>query len=424
MAYKTELVPALQALIDAKTANKNAIAAKGVTVPDGAKFADFPALIGQIEGSGGGVTLPDATTVTADKLFNGVTAYTQEGVLVTGTALADTASAGIGDVLDGKTFYDHTGALKTGTRPAGVILGEETTATEEDIAEGMTAYDNYGTLMTGTRDMTTFGWRGTREPFYNIGQKFAFTGVNPLSSAYGGTYFQAKINCSECENANATILSIGENIADWEGTHIHIYYTASTKTLRIDLMSGVNYSRAEIVISNNQIFVLKITSDGIFIDGTNILSSVYFTDHGVTFADAFSAVADLACWDTGIQYGENIGYVTYEEVKIYPEPFGYTERVSTAPIYNEMFTRYCTGAASLTYTAKGNTISLATVRLYGTSSKYTKNIAMVRDGSMIQNKCGGMSTISISGNTISISVNAADIETYGNLTAECMICSK
>lgn len=89
------------------------------------------------------VNAQDATA-TADKLFNGYTAYkgTQK---ITGTALATETTATATTIRNGYKAYNNNGELITGTGYA-----TSTTATASDIKTGKTAYNNAGTLIVGT----------------------------------------------------------------------------------------------------------------------------------------------------------------------------------------------------------------------------------------------------------------------------------
>ena len=94
-----------------------------------------------------GAALATPTTVDTSKMFTGVTAYNQQGQLVTGAPTATTATAA--NLFNGKTAYDNNGNLLTGT-----ALATASTATASNILSGYTAYNSSGSLMTGTASQT------------------------------------------------------------------------------------------------------------------------------------------------------------------------------------------------------------------------------------------------------------------------------
>lgn len=74
-----------------------------------------------------GRALATPTTVDASKMFTGVTAYNQQGQMITGAPPATTAVES--DVKSGKTYYDDNGVLKTGNKPdAGTFISSSTSS--------------------------------------------------------------------------------------------------------------------------------------------------------------------------------------------------------------------------------------------------------------------------------------------------------
>ena len=132
-----------------------------------------------------GRALATPTTVDASKMFTGVTAYNQQGQMITGAPPATTAVES--DVKSGKTYYDNNGVLKTGTRPNDPILlydgyislpystSEQTytisvpssaenwvyfsTLLKEDDREDSNYYSS-GTVTKNNRHNSYFGWDG------------------------------------------------------------------------------------------------------------------------------------------------------------------------------------------------------------------------------------------------------------------------
>lgn len=160
----------LDSIMESKTAIRDAIVAKGVEIPEGTEFQEYADKIANISTglsdeelalanatpekvlngykfyAGNdvlktGTALSENVTVTASKMFKGVTAYNQNGTKITGNPASTNVTAK--KMFTGTTAFNQNGTLITGAPTA-------TTATASDIASGKTAYKNNGTLMTGT----------------------------------------------------------------------------------------------------------------------------------------------------------------------------------------------------------------------------------------------------------------------------------
>lgn len=88
-----------------------------------------------------GRALATATNVTAQKMFAGVTAYNQQGQLITGNPAATNVTAA--KMFTGTTAFDRNGNLITGAPT-------KTNVQASDIARGKKAYTDAGALLTGT----------------------------------------------------------------------------------------------------------------------------------------------------------------------------------------------------------------------------------------------------------------------------------
>ena len=88
-----------------------------------------------------GRALATATNVTAAKMFAGVTAYNQQGQLITGNPAATNVTAA--KMFTGTTAFDRNGNLITGAPT-------KTNVQASDIARGKKAYTDAGALLTGT----------------------------------------------------------------------------------------------------------------------------------------------------------------------------------------------------------------------------------------------------------------------------------
>ena len=140
-----------------------------------------------------GRAMATATNVTAAKMFAGVTAYNQQGQLITGNPAATNVTAT--KMFTGTTAFDRNGNLITGAPPA-------TTAVESDVKSGKTYYDNNGVLKTGTRStepvMLHEGYLSlpysTSEQTYTISvpssaSNWVFFTVCSKYASYGDSYY-------------------------------------------------------------------------------------------------------------------------------------------------------------------------------------------------------------------------------------------
>ena len=97
--------------------------------------------------AGGGLTKAKLALATATEatVFNGKTFYGGDSKeLRTGTALATATSVAAGNLFNGKTAYDNNGNLITGT-----ALSQAVNVTANNIPSGVTAYNQAGQRITG-----------------------------------------------------------------------------------------------------------------------------------------------------------------------------------------------------------------------------------------------------------------------------------
>lgn len=88
--------------------------------------------------------------------------------------------------------------------------------------------------------------------------------------------FEASIDLSSCINTNENILSVGNNIKEWDGSgniNLHFFYTKSSNKLIIDWVNqddpytSVNNPKCEfIVYPSSETINIKITNKGLFIN--------------------------------------------------------------------------------------------------------------------------------------------------------------
>ena len=126
---------------------------------------------------------------------------------------------------------------------------------------------------------------------------------------------EAEIDLSTCKSTNTweNILSVGTDIADWyaDATYtIHLFYTASSKTLQINWMNCNQSAIQNSVTLSSTTLKVKIASDGIYINDE--LQSNYTSSTLTNWSTLMS--------QTSVQIGSTQGntrsYATYKSVTV------------------------------------------------------------------------------------------------------------
>ena len=163
----------LNYLKETKTAIRDAIAAKGVNVPDGATFRQYANLISGIS---------------------------------TGLSDADLARANAtpGDVTAGKTFYAGNREMKTGTASAGNSVKEFTVNAKDNV-----------TFQIPARDYLSIFWETTSPIGIYYGarlyQRKNGTFSNLVCYAYSATFADTAIKTFLMMNGDDVIVSVTDN---------------------------------------------------------------------------------------------------------------------------------------------------------------------------------------------------------------------
>lgn len=117
----------------------------------------------------------------------------------------------------------------------------------------------------------------------------------------------ATINLNNCTGTWENILSVGDNIGEWQDlSNIHLYYTKSSNTLRIENgPAGSTYiNQRDITLSGTTINV-TLSSDGLVINGSTRVT-----------ATELSGLLSLSSVQIGSTQGDNRSHATYQEVAI------------------------------------------------------------------------------------------------------------
>lgn len=117
---------------------------------------------------------------------------------------------------------------------------------------------------------------------------------------------RAEIDLSSCQSSTTyeNVLSIGTDIANWNNAYnIHLYYTASSKTLQYNCIIGTsNVGRADITLSGTSVIV-ELNSNGLTIDGTTYIE-----------AGSMPSLLSQTSLQIGSTQGETRSWATYTKV--------------------------------------------------------------------------------------------------------------
>ena len=139
--------------------------------------------------AGGGLTKAKLALATATEatVFNGKTFYGGNSKeLRTGTALATATSVAAGNLFNGKTAYDNNGNLITGT-----ALSQSVSVNANNIPSGVTAYNQSGNLITGNGNNVLKSAYGNVPKISNGGSSRVTLSFNPkvvVLSSRGGSF--------------------------------------------------------------------------------------------------------------------------------------------------------------------------------------------------------------------------------------------
>lgn len=221
------------------------------------------------------------------------------------------------------------------------------------VAEGLNEGDEIAFTMTGTsvegklQAMFTTkynekkarvlygGYEDPVEPGKEVGED----GYEPNGAAFSyddiqidwdKEYLEISLDLSNCSYANENVLSVGSNIADWDGYHLHFYYTGSSNTLQQNFMNSDNMSRFDNVLDSKNVVIKLSKKEGLVINGKQALYK--YNGAGVTesgaekyesvdeFLAATSGFWSLGTYSVGSTQGDTRSWAKYNyiRVKAYP----------------------------------------------------------------------------------------------------------
>lgn len=98
-----------------------------------------------------------------------------------------------------------------------------------------------------------------------------------------GDYVEASIDLSSCTDSYENILSVGDSIAAWYQPvgGYHLYYDKNTNELQVNFSYSSYHTRTSIFPTEDTV-VIKVNSNGIYVNGTLVGTNMYVVNHTST----------------------------------------------------------------------------------------------------------------------------------------------
>ena len=164
----------------------------------------------------------------------------------------------------------------------------------------------------------------------------------------------ASINVAGCTGENEGILSVGDAIDAWFGTHFHLYYTRSNNTLQVNYLDATgNPIRKDVEVTGDELLIEISKAAGITVNGESVN---YLNESGELTEDytVYKALWALTEISVGSQEGNGRSNATYNYVRIQEVPVTVTETES----FNDDMT--VTEPSTKTKTTEGKKLDINT----------------------------------------------------------------
>lgn len=172
----------------------------------------------------------------------------------------------------------------------------------------------------------------------NVVENFTATGVgfkHTVDIDWSTQKVVAEIDLSTCTGTLENIFSIGKDIAEWNGTCYHLYYTAATNSLEVDFCtSDGNPVRVENITGiSGTIKVEVVNNEGLYVNGT-----LYNKNSSGAVESSLSQLFALSSIQVGGCQGDNMSHATYKYIKVVntatePQPEPETGTKYTEPLF-------------------------------------------------------------------------------------------
>ena len=164
----------------------------------------------------------------------------------------------------------------------------------------------------------------------------------------------ASINVAGCTGENEGILSVGDAIDAWFGTHFHLYYTRSNNTLQVNYLDATgNPIRKDVEVAGDELLIEISKAAGITVNGNSVN---YLNESGELTEDysVYKALWALTEITVGSQEGNGRSNATYNYVRIQDVPVTVTATES----FNDDMT--VTEPSTKTKTTEGKKLDINT----------------------------------------------------------------
>ena len=164
----------------------------------------------------------------------------------------------------------------------------------------------------------------------------------------------ASINIAGCTGENEGILSVGDAIDAWNGTHFHLYYTRSNNTLQVNYLDATgNPIRKDVEVAGDELLIEISKAAGITVNGSSVN---YLTESGELTEDytVYNALWALTEISVGSQEGNGRSNATYNYVRIQEVPV----TVTASESFNDDMT--VTEPSTKTKTTEGKKLDINT----------------------------------------------------------------
>ena len=164
----------------------------------------------------------------------------------------------------------------------------------------------------------------------------------------------ASINVAGCTGENEGILSVGDAIDAWNGTHFHLYYTRSNNTLQVNYLDATgNPIRKDVEVAGDELLIEISKAAGITVNGNsvNYLNESGELTENYTVYNALWALTEIS---VGSQEGNGRSNATYNYVRIQDVPVTVTATES----FNDDMT--VTEPSTKTKTTEGKKLDINT----------------------------------------------------------------
>ena len=241
----------------------------------------------------------------------------------------------IDENVDGTKSFSYTGTATTENADASAV-GSEAEVVLTGTISGDDLYLVLQSTVWGMYEYTyTFG-EEPETPEVIEGTAVVEDGYAPAGTAFVKTAkidwesqkLVANIDVTTCSGSYENILSVGQNIAGWNGECFHLYYSRSSKALQVNYCtSSGNPIRMEKTVDADVLNVEISKANGITVNGDswNYENDNSYTGDLTDDMSVYSVLWGLDEIQVGSQEGNNRSNATYNYVRVQDIPVSVTD---------------------------------------------------------------------------------------------------